>query len=145
MKLENEEDNVELDNANGSKFMRIIENYNMPNPLYDDWDSSYSIDNNLNNQQYPKCTLIKNNIKNDSFLNNEFNLSTKNEDVDVDLSYDRSFTTDFLDKELKSKLKENDKINKKTNKKKNKKKNGGGGGTSGKDCDVIQWDDCNVM
>jgi len=75
-------------------------------------------------------------------LKNEFNLNTKNEDIDVDLSNDRSFTTDFLDKELKTKLKENDK-NK--NKKKKSKKKGNNSSANGNNCDLINWDHENLM
>jgi len=76
-------------------------------------------------------------------LKNEFNLNTKNEDIDVDLSNDRSFTTDFLDKELKTKLKENDKG--KGKKKKSKKKGANSSGKDGNNCGLINWDHENEM
>lgn len=76
-------------------------------------------------------------------MKNEFNLNTKNEDIDVDLSNDRSFTTDFLDKELKTKLKENDKG--KGKKKKSKKKGANSSGKDGNNCDLINWDHENEM
>jgi len=75
-------------------------------------------------------------------LKNEFNLNTKNEDIDVDLSNDRSFTTDFLDKELKTKLKENDKSK---GKKKKSKKKGNNSSANGNNCDLINWDHENLM
>lgn len=59
----------------------------------------------------------------------------------MDLSNERSFTTEFLDKELKSKLKED----KGKGKKKKSKKKGANPSLDGNNCDLIDWDNENVL